>query len=191
MSGERKPPCALASSCPRARALVHPKAPLKANALARLTHPASPRDRYPASPWGWRPLRARCRPVLRPFCGRKAAAQRPRGGRNAARAPRGAISPPPPCSSPHSDRLTWYGMITSTLGREYIVGTTSSPLLLRRACCPVAILSLDTRHSIPQSEMDPCTKSAIPPPRLRAHADRVGTVFPPAETYIQKKTRRP
>ena len=28
MSGERKPPCVLVSSCPRARALVHPKAPL-------------------------------------------------------------------------------------------------------------------------------------------------------------------
>ena len=53
------------------------------------------------------------------------------------------------------------------------VGTTSSPLLLRRACCPVAILSSDTRHSIPQSGMDRCTESACPPPRLRAHADRM------------------
>ena len=53
------------------------------------------------------------------------------------------------------------------------VGTTSSPLLLRRARCPVAILSSDTRHSIPQSGMDRCTESAYPPPRLRAHADRM------------------
>ena len=60
---------------------------LVANALARLTHPASPRDRYPASPWGWRPLPARCGPVLWPFWGRKAAAQRVQRGRNAARAP--------------------------------------------------------------------------------------------------------
>ena len=32
-----------------------------ASALARLTNPASPRDRYPAFPYGWRPLRARCK----------------------------------------------------------------------------------------------------------------------------------
>ena len=32
-----------------------------ASALARLTNPSSPRDRYPAFPYGWRPLRARCK----------------------------------------------------------------------------------------------------------------------------------
>ena len=43
-----------------------------------MTNPASPRDRYPAPPWGWRPLRARCGPVLRPFCGRQRACAPPK-----------------------------------------------------------------------------------------------------------------
>ena len=81
-----------------------------ANALARLTNPASPRDRCPA-PLG--------RALLRPFCGRNAAAQRPPGV---------------PRSGPRTPKNTKIPLRTRT--RPYNVGR----VLVRRIKCAFQVM---------------------------------------------------